>query len=124
VVAAVDIAAGVVLSPENVKIETATASTPEPGGWSAPYGLVAKRRIRKGDVITPNVAGPAKPPVVIKRRQTVVMKIETQGLFISALGVALSDGKVGEYIRVKGSNRDARIVVGKVMPDGTVKPVF
>jgi hypothetical protein len=25
---------------------------------------------------------------------------------------------------VKGSNRDARIVVGKVMPDGTVKPVF
>ena len=122
--AAVDIAAGVAISPENVKIETTTACTPEPAHWSAPYGLVAKRRIKKGDVITPNVAGPAEPPVVIKRRQTVVMKIETEGLFISALGVALSDGKVGEYIRVKGSNRDARIVVGKVMPDGTVKPVF
>ena len=122
--AAVDIAAGVAISPENVKIETTTACTPEPAHWSAPYGLVAKRRIKKGDVITPNTVGPVEPPVVIKRRQTVVMKIETDGLFVSALGVALSDGKVGEYIRVKGSNRDARIVVGKVMPDGTVEPVF
>jgi flagella basal body P-ring formation protein FlgA len=123
VVAAVDLGAGVVLGPENVKIETIMASTPEPTGWSVPYGEVAKRGIKKGAVITGNVVGPAEPPVVIKRMQTVVMKIETGGLYVSAVGVALSDGKVGQYIRVKGPN-NSRIVVGKVKADGTVEPVF
>ncbi len=123
VVATVDIVAGVVLSPENVQVETTMASAPEPAGWSVPYGQVAKRRIKKGAVITGNVVGPAEPPVVIKRRQTVVMKIETGGLYVSAVGVALSDGKVGQYIRVKGPN-NSRIVVVKVKADGTVEPVF
>lgn len=123
VVATVDLGAGVVLSPENVKVETIMASAPEPAGWSVPYGQVAKRRIKKGAVITGNVVGPVEPLVVIKRRQTVVMKIETGGLYVSAVGVALSDGKVGEYIRVKGPN-NSRIVVGKVKADGTVEPVL
>jgi len=123
VVATVDIVAGVVLSPENVQVETTMASAPEPAGWSVPYGQVAKRRIKKGAVITGNVVGHAEPPVVIKRRQTVVMKIETGGLYVSAVGVALSDGKVGQYIRVKGPN-NSRIVVVKVKADGTVEPVF
>jgi len=123
VVAAVDLGVGAVLSPENVKVETIMASTPEPAGWSVPYGQVAKRPIKKGAVITGNVVGPAEPPVVIKRRQTVVMKIEMGGLYVSAVGVALSDGKVGQYIRVKGPN-NSRIVVGKVKADGTVEPVF
>lgn len=123
VIATVDIVAGVAISPENVKVEVTMASTPEPAGWFVPYGQVAKRRIKKGAVITGNVVGPAEPPVVIKRRQTVVMKIETGGLYVSAVGVALSDGKVGEYIRVKGPN-NSRIVVVKVKADGTVEPVF
>jgi len=123
VVAAVDLGVGAVLSPENVKVETIMASTPEAAGWSVPYGQVAKRPIKKGAVITGNVVGPVEPPVVIKRRQTVVMKIETGGLYVSAVGVALSDGKVGQYIRVKGPN-NSRIVVVKVKADGTVEPVF
>ncbi len=123
VVATVDIVGGVTISPENVKVEMTMASTPEPAGWSVPYGQVAKRRIKQGSVITGNVVGPAELPVVIKRRQTVVMKIEAGGLYVSAVGVALSDGKVGEFIRVKGPN-NSRIVVGKVKADGTVEPVF
>jgi len=123
VVAAVDLAVGGVLSPENVKVETIMASTPEPAGWSIPYGQVAKRLIKKGSVITGNVVGPAEPALVIKRRQTVVMKIEMGGLYVSAVGTALSDGKVGQYIRIKGPN-NSRTVVGKVKADGTVEPVF
>jgi len=123
VLASVDIGPGVVLSPENVEVETVVASTPEPADWSVPYGQVAKRLIKKGTVITGNVVGPAEPPVVINRRQTVVMKIDTGGLYVSAVGVALSEGKVGQYIRVKGPS-NSRIIVGKVMADGTIEPVF
>jgi flagella basal body P-ring formation protein FlgA len=123
VVATVDIVGGVAISPENVKVETTMASAPEPAGWSVPYGQVAKRRIKNGSVITGNVVGPVELPVVIKRRQTVVMKIETGGLYVSAVGVALSDGKAGEFIRVKGPN-NSRIIVCKVKTDGTVEPVF
>jgi flagella basal body P-ring formation protein FlgA len=122
-VAVADLGVGAVLSPENVKIEKTMASAPEPGGWSVPYGQVVKRRLKKGAVITGNVVGPAEPPVVIKRGQTVVMEIETGGLYVSALGTALSDGKVGQFIRIKGPN-DSRIVVGKVKSDGTVEPIF
>ena len=99
------------------------SSLPEPVGWSVPYGQVVKLRIKKDSVVAGNKIGPAEMPVVIKRRQTVVMKIETGGLYVSAVGVALSDGKVGEYIRVKGPN-NSRIIVGKVKADGTVEPVF
>jgi flagella basal body P-ring formation protein FlgA len=123
-VATVDIAEGVVISPENVRVEKMSANSPADVGWSAPYGLVAKRRIKKGSVLNGSTVGPVEPPVVIKRRQTVVMKIETDGLSISALGQALSDGKVGEFIRVKGLNRNSRIIVGKVKQDGTVEPVL
>ncbi|MHC5060033.1 MAG: flagellar basal body P-ring formation chaperone FlgA [Planctomycetota bacterium] len=123
VVAAVDLVPGVSIGPENVNIETTLSSIPEPAGWSVPYGQIVKVRIKKGSVVAGNKIAPAEVPVVIKRRQTVVMKIETGGLYISAVGVALSDGKVGEYIRVKGPN-NSKIIVGKVKADGTVEPVF
>ena len=124
-VAQVDIPAGVVISSEHVKIETVESGAPEASGWSEPYGLVAKRPIRAGDVVSAKVAGPPLPPILIKRRQQVFLKIDKGGLYISALGEALEDGKVGDYIRVRrGLSRDSRIVVGCVKADGTIEPVF
>ncbi len=42
----VDIPAGAVISPENVKIEKTTSNYPESSvNWKPPYGLIAKRRI-------------------------------------------------------------------------------
>lgn len=124
-IAEVDIPAGTVISSEHVKVETVQSSVPEPSGWSEPYGLVAKRLIRAGDVVSAKVAGPPLAPILIKRKQQVFLKIDKGGLYISALGEALEDGKVGDYIRVRrGLSRDGRIVMGCVKTDGTVEPVF
>jgi len=124
-VAQIDIPAGAVINSEHVKIETVQSGVPEDSGWSEPYGLVAKRLIRAGDVVSAKVAGPAAAPVLIQRKQQVFLKIDKGGLYISALGEALEDGKVGDYIRVRrGLNRDGRIVMGCVKADGTVEPVF
>lgn len=120
-----DIPAGTVINSEHVQIETVESDTPESSGWSEPYGMVAKRLIRAGDVVSAKVAGPAAAPVLVKRKQQVFLKIDKGGLYISALGEALEDGKVGDYIRVRrGLNHDARIVVGCVRADGTIEPVF
>ena len=124
-IAEVDIPVGTVISSEHIKIETVESSSPEPSGWSEPYGLVAKRLIRAGDAVSAQVAGPPAAPILIKRKEQVFLKIEKGGLYISALGEALEDGKVGDYIRVRrGLSRDARIVIGCVKADGTVEPVF
>ncbi len=124
-VALVDIRAGIMISSDNVKIVTEEVSLPEPSDWSAPYGLVAKRNIRKGDIVHINTVGPVEPTVIIKRKQMVVVKIETPGLTVSSLGEALSDGKVGEYIKVRmGMNRNARQIVAQVKPNGIVVPVY
>jgi flagella basal body P-ring formation protein FlgA len=124
-IAQVNIPVGTVIRSEHIKIETVENSAPEPSGWSEPYGMVAKRLIKAGDVVSAKVAGPPVAPILIKRKQQVFLKIEKGGLYISALGEALEDGKVGDYIRVRrGLNRDARIVVGCVKADGTIEPVF
>lgn len=124
-VAVVDIPVGIMISSDNVKIVTEETSLPEPSDWSSPYGLVAKRDIRKGNIVHAKIVGPVEPFVIIKRKQMVVVKIEMPGLTVSSLGEALSDGKVGEYIKVKmGMNRNARQIVAQVKPNGIVVPVY
>ena len=52
-------------------------------------------------------------------------EIRSAGMFISMQGEALSDGRVGEYIRVKmGPEREARVIYAKVKQNGTVEPNF
>ncbi len=124
-VATVDIGVGSVLNAENVKIETRESPTPEGKGWVSPYGLIAKRAITKGTVVRSDIAGPAEMPVVIKRRQTVLVKVETMGFYVSSFGEAMEDGKVDQFIRVKmNSGRNARTIIGKVWSDGSVRPVI
>ncbi len=64
-------------------------------------------------------------PVMIKRRQQVILKIETSGLSVSNFGKALSEGREGESIRVEvGNSRNRRVVIGMIKKDGTVEPVY
>jgi flagella basal body P-ring formation protein FlgA len=124
-VATVDIPVGTVIGPEHIEIKSVVSNIPKSSKWAPPYGLVAKRTIREGSVVTDKMAGPPEAPVLITRKQQVYLKIETGGLFVSALGEALEDGKVGDYIRVRrGMSNDSRVVVGCVRPDGTVEPVY
>jgi len=123
VMSLVDIPAGMSISPENVKIEENLSNYPEPANWNPPYGLVAKRRIPANAVIYPYMVASENPVVVVKRNQTVVIRIERPGLLITAMGRAMQDGRSGEYIKVKNIDSQ-RTVFARVNDDGTVEPVF
>ena len=122
-VAVVDIPAGTLIDSENVKIEENKSNFPEPSDWKPPYGLVAKRKIPAKSVIQPHMLDQVEAPVVIKRNQNVVIQIEKPGFLITALGKAMQNGKVGEYIKVRNIDSQ-RIIVAKVNNNGSVEPVF
>jgi len=122
-VSLVDIPAGVSISPANVKIEKTLSAYPEPANWNPPYGLVARRRIPANTAIRSYMVGPANPAVIVKRNQTVVIRIERPGLLITAIGKAMQNGRGGEYIKVQNVDSQ-RIIFAKVNEDGTVEPVF
>ncbi len=119
----VDIPAGAVISSENVKIESTISSYPDTANWRPPYGLITKRRLRPNTVIRPGMVEYPEPPVLLKRNQNVVIRIDRLGLFVTATGKTIQEGKVGEYIKVRNVDSQ-RIILAKVNEDGTVEPVF
>jgi flagella basal body P-ring formation protein FlgA len=122
-VALVDIPVGTAISAENVRIEKVPSNYPEPVGWRPPYGLIAKRDIAADGAIDRRAVAPAKPPLLLKRNQTVVVRIEMPGLIVTAMGKALQDGHAGELIKVQNVD-SKRTVLVKVNEDGTVEPLF
>ena len=123
VVTLVELTAGESLSPENIKIEKVLSNYPEPANWSAPYGLVTRRRIAANTVIRPGMIGPVKPQVLLERNKTVLIRFEKPGLLITAVGKTMQQGGAGEYIKVRNMDSQ-RIILAKVKEDGTVEPVF
>jgi flagella basal body P-ring formation protein FlgA len=130
-VASTDIPAGTMISPQNIKVVKFESPSPATADFTVPYGQVARMGIRKGHHINDTSVArmdPAKmfaPVVVIKKRQIVMAEIKRGGMFITMQGEALTDGKVGEYIKVKmGTERNARVIYARVKQDGTVEPNF
>ncbi|MDD5010796.1 MAG: flagellar basal body P-ring formation chaperone FlgA [Phycisphaerae bacterium] len=123
IAAQVDIPQGTILSSENIKVENFVSNYPEPADWTAPYGLAAKRLIPANSIITEGMIGPVKPPIILKRNQAVLIKIDKGGLTVTAIGKALQDGTLGEYIKVQNT-ASQRIIMAKVNEDGSVEPVF
>jgi flagella basal body P-ring formation protein FlgA len=122
-VTTVDISAGTVISPENVKIENTISNYPEQDEWRPPYGLIAKRRLAANTVVRPNMLSSAKSEVIVKRNQNVVIRVERPGLMVTAIGKALQDASNGEYIKVRNIDSN-RIILARVSEDRTVEPVF
>jgi flagella basal body P-ring formation protein FlgA len=122
-VAIVDIPAGGVISSENVEIEQAASEHPEPADWSPPFGAVARRRIPANSVIRSHMLGSAARQVLVKRNQTVVIRIESPGLLITAVGKALKEATAGEFIKVRNVD-SRRVILARVNEDGTVEPVL
>lgn len=132
-----NIPAGAIISPENVKVENTISNYPEPADWMGfafrntsqtegpilPYGLVAKRRLPANTVIRSGMIGPAQPLILLKRNQNVVIKIDRSGLVVTTSGRVIQQGGVGEYIKVRNVDSQ-RIILAKVNEDGTVEPVF
>ena len=123
VVALSEIPAGAVIRPENVKVEKVVSDYPEAAKWSVPYGLIAKRRIGRDTVLHQNMVGPAKPVILVKRNQNVVIRIQAGGLVITATGRMVDEGAVGDCVRVRNVDSQ-RVIIAKVNEDGTVGPVL
>ena len=123
VVTAREIAEGTVLTAEDLKIETVVSDQPEPAGWKPPYGLVAVRRLPEHTELRADMVSVAQSPVVIRRNETVVIRLERPGLTVTAVGTVLQEGRTGEYVKVRNADSN-RVIVCKVNADGTVEPML
>ncbi len=118
-----DVNEGAALTADNAKIEGIISDVPEPTNWTTPYGLVATRNLPAGTVVGSNMAKSSRPQVIIERNQNVVIRIDRNGLIVTATGKATQQGRLGEYIKVKNIDSQ-RVILAKVNEDGTVEPVF
>jgi hypothetical protein len=81
------------------------------------------RNARAAAAASARPAVPADAPKVVFRNQPVVIEIESSCLTVTAMGLPLEDGKVGQLIKVR--NMDSkRDIIAKVRQDGTVSPVL
>ena len=119
----VDIPAGGIISPENTKIEKIQSNNPEPSNWKPPYGLIVKRLLPAKTVLRPNMLESLKSPVVVKRNQNVLIRIERPGFLITAVGKTMQDGRAGEFIKVRNMDSQ-RIILARISEDGSVEPVL
>jgi len=119
----IDVAAGEVFSPDNVRIETELTDYPEPADWAPPYGQVARRGIPAETVLVSNMVEAAQSPVIIERNQNVVIRIERPGFLITTVGKSMQDGKAGELIKVRNVDSQ-RIILVQIREDGCVEPVL
>jgi flagella basal body P-ring formation protein FlgA len=117
-----EIPAGATLGPENVKIEEAVSDRPETG-WKSPYGLVASRGLPAGTEIREDMVEAAQPSLVIRRNETVVIRVQRPGFLVTAVGLAMQEGHAGQFVKVRNTDSH-RVIVCKVNEDGTVEPVL
>ena len=79
-------------------------------------GKQMKRHVQAGRILTPTQI---RNPIVIKRGELISLKHDSQGFSISMRGTAMSDGAIGDRIRVK-NNSSKRIVEGTISQAGVV----
>lgn len=119
------IPSGSVIDAAAVRLEEIEALEPQSGTAAIPSGMVAQRDIPAGAAIQPQWLREQTPPVLIGRRQKVILRLERGGLQITASGEAMDEGRAGDVVRVKrGSRPNERIVIGTVKPDGSVEPIL
>ena len=119
----VEIPAGGIISSENTKIEKIQSHNPEASNWKPPYGLITKRRLPANTVLHPNMLISLKSPIIVKRNQNVVIRIDRPGFLVTAAGKTMQDGKVGEFIKVRNMDSQ-RIIMARISEDGSVEPAL
>jgi len=80
-------------------------------------GLVTRNQIRSGIVINP---GQIRAPYLVQRGQTVRILVKTPNYEVAMHGKALSNGALGEIIRVKNT-KSQRVVEGIVSAQGVIE---
>lgn len=80
-------------------------------------GMVAKQMINSGAIILDHHI---VPPVIIKKGDAVLVTAKTSGLLVKMPGIALTDGREGDQIRVK-NKQSQRTIEARVTGPGQVK---
>jgi len=114
------ISRGKVITKEDLVIDTIEVSNSNRRYFDSPssiIGQVAKRNIPVGRKI---LATTLKPAMIIKRGNEVVIIARTAGILIRTKGKALSDGAIGQIVKVKNS-RSQRELQATVIAPNTVK---
>ncbi len=118
-----NIRSGERITEKNTEVRTVERGVPPEEDFVSPYGMTSKIRLKQGTALRTNILEPAKPAIVVRRRQTVVMKVEGIGFSISGFAEALANGRPGDVIRVRNIDT-RRIVNARVAFDGTVRPIL
>jgi flagella basal body P-ring formation protein FlgA len=111
---------GKVITNNDLIVEIIEVSNTNTHFYHSPKGIigkVAKRNIRPGSKIS---ASALKAALVIKRGQEVMIVAKTSGLIIRTKGKALSDGSIGQVVKVKNS-RSKRVLQATVVAPNTVE---
>lgn len=83
-------------------------------------GQGAKRRVRAGQLIAPNLL---TAPLLIRRGQQVTIIASQDGISASATGEALANGREGEVIRVLNLGSQ-KVIEAQVVEEGVVTSTF
>jgi len=102
---------------QQTRVRASTLSGVIPLAAHQAIGMALRHEVAAGQPLT---AGDVMRPVVIARGGTVRMVLESPGMALSALGVALESGGLGETIRVQNPTSHA-VVVGEITAAGTVR---
>ncbi|MDH5426246.1 MAG: flagellar basal body P-ring formation chaperone FlgA [Gammaproteobacteria bacterium] len=79
-------------------------------------GKQLKRHLQAGKILTPSHV---TNPIIIKRGEMVALQTSNSGFMVRMKGTAMSDGAIGDKIRVKNSSSN-RIIEGEITSHGIV----
>ncbi|HIF9308815.1 TPA: flagellar basal body P-ring formation chaperone FlgA [Photobacterium damselae] len=116
VVASVPLGRGMVLSPKNLTVALIESRFQRGAIYQSPqalFGAKVKRNVKIGEAVQANDI------CMVCRNDKVVISAGQPGLKIITQGTALSDGTLGEQIRVK-NNRSNKIISAQVSAVGEV----
>ncbi|SMO69283.1 flagellar basal body P-ring formation chaperone FlgA [Paracoccus laeviglucosivorans] len=114
VVAARTLRAGIVITPQDVRL--APETTGRINDPAHAIGQELRVMVSEGRPVQPeHIAA----PTVVSRNQRVTLIYEKGALRIAAEGRALMAGSIGQMVRVM--NNESRVtVIGRILPDGSV----
>ncbi len=119
-VAAMDIPRGQSISGSHLTSALVNVSSIRQGFADTPQAIVgreAKRNIGKGEVFKTNQMD---SPTTVRRGEVVMLESIAGAIKVSSSGTAMSDGRLGQKIRVKNSSSE-RVISGIVKGQGLVQ---
>ena len=83
-------------------------------------GLVAKRTLPEGRIISPDSL---TPPILVRRGEVVTIQVQTPNILITTLGLAKQQGRQGDIIRVENI-QSRKMIYAKVISKHLVAVEF